>query len=195
MNRKQLFEQNDNKILFEQLNDLHSTFSDAFRTQFDRSLPFADELFDRWERAKQLNCGERSSVYDSSYVFGSPIIGEDVWIGPFTIIDGSGGLSIGKNVTIAVGVHIYTHDNIKQTLIGKHIPLDKGVVYIGDYSYIGPNAIITKNVTIGKHSIVAANSLVNKSFDDYSIIAGTPAKKIGYVKIEGDNLELIFNKV
>jgi acetyltransferase-like isoleucine patch superfamily enzyme len=34
------------------------------------------------------------------------------------------------------------------------------------------------NVAIGKYCVVAANSFVNQSFPDYSIIGGTPAKLI-----------------
>ncbi|RYE13474.1 MAG: acyltransferase, partial [Rickettsiales bacterium] len=43
-------------------------------------------------------------------------------------------------------------------------------------------AIIMPNVKIGKFCVVAANSFVNKSFDDYSLIAGSPAKFIKKIK-------------
>jgi acetyltransferase-like isoleucine patch superfamily enzyme len=33
-------------------------------------------------------------------------------------------------------------------------------------------------VTLGKYCVVAAGSYVNKSFPDYSIVGGTPAKLI-----------------
>jgi len=37
-------------------------------------------------------------------------LGTDVWVGYFCLIDASGGLEIGNNVSISSGVHIYTHD-------------------------------------------------------------------------------------
>ena len=38
-------------------------------------------------------------------------LGNDVWVGYFCLIDGSGGLTIGNNVTISSGVHVLTHDS------------------------------------------------------------------------------------
>jgi hypothetical protein len=40
------------------------------KSKYSRSLPFADGLFDRWERAKRLGFGEGASIYDSACVFG-----------------------------------------------------------------------------------------------------------------------------
>ena len=41
----------------------------------------------------------------------TPTVGEGTWIGAFTVIDGSGGLTIGKGCDISSGVHIYTHSS------------------------------------------------------------------------------------
>lgn len=41
------------------------------------------------------------------------------------------------------------------------------------------NAVILPNVILGDHTIVAANSVVTKSFPDgYSVLAGSPARII-----------------
>jgi acetyltransferase-like isoleucine patch superfamily enzyme len=195
MNRKKIFNNQKLKSLFEDLNQIHNILDNEFRSQFDRSLPISEELIDRWERAKKLGFGTNSSIYDSAFVFGKPEIGNDVWIGPFSVLDASGGLKIGNNVTISVGVHIYTHDNIKQTLLGKNVPIELESVSIGNNSYIGPNTIISKGNTIGNHCVIATNSFVNKSFPDNSIAAGNPAKKIGEVIIKNGNINFnYFNK-
>ena len=39
------------------------------------------------------------------------ILGSDVWVGYFCLIDGSGGLQIGDKVSISSGVNILTHDS------------------------------------------------------------------------------------
>ena len=119
MDRKKIFNNHKLLPLFDDLNEIYQLLDDEFKSQFDRSLPISEALLDRWLRSKKLGFGEGSSIYDLSFVFGNPEIGDDVWIGPYTIIDASGGLNIGNNVTISAGVHIYTHDNIKQTLLGK----------------------------------------------------------------------------
>jgi acetyltransferase-like isoleucine patch superfamily enzyme len=167
--------------------------SNGFRDQFDRSLPFTDEVFDRWDRAKKLNWGEGSSVYDSSYIFGKVKVGKNCWIGPFSIIDGSGGLVIGDNCTISTGVHIYTHDNLKQTLSGGKLPIELSSVSIGKCTYVGPQSIITKGIKIGNFCVIASNSFLSKDVEDYSIVAGNPAKVIGKVIIKGDDIEFDYS--
>jgi acetyltransferase-like isoleucine patch superfamily enzyme len=183
MNRNAVLENTDSLQLFQLLYSMHYHLDGAFAKQFDRSLPFADTVFDRWERAKKLGFGEGSSIYDNSYVFGNVAVGKNTWVGPYTIIDGSGGLSIGDNCTIAAGVHIYTHDNVGQTLTGGQLPIQREAVAIGNCSYIGPNAILGKGITIGSHCIVGANSFVNASVSDYLVVAGSPAKVIGRVHL------------
>ncbi len=52
---------------------------------------------------------------------------------------------------------------------------------IGDDVFIGTDCIILKGVTIGDRTIIAAHSVVTKSFPSDCILAGIPAKKIGIV--------------
>jgi acetyltransferase-like isoleucine patch superfamily enzyme len=188
MDRKKVIAGSSSEKLFNELNDLKEHFSEAFKKRFERSLPFSEELFDRWERANKLGFGEGTSIYDNSFVFGKVTVGQNCWIGPFTIIDGSGELSIGDHCTISSGVHIYTHDNVKKTLSGGKLPIEHAEVSIGNYCYIGPQSIISKGVRIGNNCVVAVNSFVNKNIEDLSIVAGNPAKKIGNVIIAGDEI-------
>ena len=64
------------------LHRLWATRDDALRQSYDRSLPFADGLFDRWERAARLGFGEGASIYDSAMVYGPVSVGANTWIGP-----------------------------------------------------------------------------------------------------------------
>lgn len=186
MNRKEKISSEKSLAFYEQVINLHKELDDAFINQFNRSLPFNETLFDRWERAKKLGFGDNSSIYDSSLVFGDAKVGANVWIGPNTIIDGSGGLTIGDFCTISVGVHIYTHDNVKQTLTsGKH-PIERAPVKIGSNVYIAPNAIITKGVSIGNFSVIGAHAFVNKDVPENSIVMGQPAKVVGTISFEND---------
>jgi acetyltransferase-like isoleucine patch superfamily enzyme len=196
MDRKAALQGKDSYALFESLNRLHAHLNEAFQKQFERSLPFNDEVFDRWERARELGFGEGSSIYDSSYVFGKVAVGKNTWIGPFTIIDGSGGLSIGSNCTVAAGTHIYTHDNVGQTLTGGKMPIQRQRVTIGNCTYIGPNSIISKGTSIGSHCLIGANSFVNSSLPDFSVAMGSPAKIAGKVVLNSDGylIEYITSK-
>ncbi|WP_278377859.1 acyltransferase [Chryseobacterium arthrosphaerae] len=107
-------------------------------------------------------------------------IGESSYVGMFSILNGfSRKLTIGKHVSIAQNVNIMTDSgpNASEEM-QKIFPLISGEVQVGDHSWIGANVIIMPGVQLGKFCVVAANSFVNKSFPDYSMIGGNPAKLI-----------------
>ncbi len=106
-------------------------------------------MVDRWEKARLLGFGEGSSIYDSSLVLGRVKVGSQTWIGPFTVLDGSGGLEIGDHCSISSGVQIYSHDTVERSLSGGEAPIVRAATRIGSNCYIGPNAVIAKGVTIG----------------------------------------------
>ena len=144
--------------------------------QHTRSLPAMDLFFDRWDRAKAMGYGEGTSVYDSCCIFGNVKVGKNTWVGPFTILDGSGGLEIGNNCSISAGVQIYSHDSVQWAISGGKEKYEYAPTKIGNNCYIGPNCIISKGVEIGDECIVGANSFINKSFLAGSKIGGSPAR-------------------
>jgi acetyltransferase-like isoleucine patch superfamily enzyme len=170
----------------EQLKLLHASLSAEMRDRWDRDLPLGELLSDRWDRARTLGFGEGSSVYAESYVYGRPNVGRDVWIGPYTLLDGTGGLTIGDGSTISAGVQIYTHDTVLRTLSGGQSDVVRSSVTIGSRVYIGPNCVIARGVTIGDMSVVGTGSFVNRDVAPHTIAVGTPARPIGKVIIADD---------
>lgn len=164
--------------LFILVKRLKNHFDLEFLKELDRSLPFADLLFDRWERAKLLKFGEGTSIYDSSHIFGNVKVGKNTWIGPFTILDGSGGLTIGNNCSISASVQIYSHDTVKWATSGGEEKYEYANTSIGNNCYLAPNSIIAMGVSLGDGCIIGANSFVKNSFPAGSKIAGTPAKSL-----------------
>lgn len=181
---------NDSMKFHNDLQYLHKSLRDKNKKKWDRVLPFNELLTDRWEKASFLNAKKGASVYDSSYVYGDVSIGKHTWIGPFTILDGSGNLSIGDFCSISSGVQIYTHDTVNWALTGGKAKYEKQSVSIGSCCYIGPHSTITMGTKIGHHSIIGAHSFVNKDIPQYSIAFGIPAKVVGKIRIRGKKIKI-----
>jgi acetyltransferase-like isoleucine patch superfamily enzyme len=143
-----------------------------------RFLSLADYFIDRWERAEYMGFGEGSSVYDSCLVLGDVKVGRNTWVGPYTILDGSGGgLVLGDECAVSAGVHIYTHDTVDKVVRGEAI--STAPVRIGNHVYLGPNAVIAKGVSIGDYAVVGANSFVDKDIPSGMKAYGSPARIVG----------------
>jgi len=172
------------------LTSLYKKRRSETKKKWNRVLPFNELISDRWEKAQFLNGLSGSSVYDNSYVFGKVSIGKNTWIGPYTILDGSGGkLTIGEFCSISSGVQIYTHNTVKWALTKGKSEFEKKSVRIGDCCYIGPNSIIGMGSSIGKCSVIGSLSFVNSKIPPYSIAFGSPAKIVGKVIVKGKKVE------
>ena len=129
--------------LLERLRSLWVARTREVNGNFQRFLPFGDYVVDRWEKARELGFGEGSSVYDSVLVLGSVEVGRNTWIGPFVVLDGSGGLRIGSHCSISAGVQIYTHDTVRWAVTGGKAAAERASTSIGDNCYLGPNVVVT----------------------------------------------------
>lgn len=162
---------------------------------YHRSLPFQDAMFDREERARKLGFGKGATIYNSALVYGDVTVGEGTWIGPYVLLDGSGGgIRIGSTCSISAGVHIYTHDTVAWALSGGRQAYRRKPVKIGNCCYIGPHSTVTAGVVIGDRCLVATNSLVKEDVPQGTIVGGTPARRIGHVELKGDEPILVYGK-
>lgn len=107
-------------------------------------------------------------------------IGDNVGIAANAFISVRGKVKIGSSTIFGPGVKIFSENHIftdRDTPIYLQGASRKGVE-IGEDCWIGANAVILDGVKIGKGCVVAAGAVVNKDFDDYSVIGGVPAKVI-----------------
>ncbi len=124
-----------------------------------------------------------------AWVIGEPVIGEGTWIGAFTLVDGSGGLQIGRGCDISSGVHIYTHSSARRCVSARAYPtVDRAPVTIGDHVFIGANATVNMGVTIGDHVIVGAGSVVTRDVPAFTVVQGVPARPSARVVLDGDDV-------
>lgn len=93
-------------------------------------------------------------------------------------------ITLGDGVRIARHASFYTHGGVVSLRKYYNDPtLEQiGKISIGDYTSIGAHCMIMPGVTIGKLCIVGGGSVVTKSVPDGCMVAGNPAKFIGYTE-------------
>tara|TARA_R110002072_G_scaffold241582_1_gene400408 strand:- start:2486 stop:3196 length:711 start_codon:yes stop_codon:yes gene_type:complete len=109
------------------------------------------------------------------------VIGDNVGISPYCFISVRGAVEIGDNTILGPSVKIFSENhrfNDTQLPIVHQGEDRKGVV-IGENNWIGAQSIILDGVVLGEGCVVAANTVVTKSFANGSIIAGIPGRLIG----------------
>ena len=57
-----------------------------------------------------------------------------------------------------------------------------GYTHIGKGAHIGPNAVIKERTKIGEFAVVGMGSTVLEDVEPYSIVVGSPARKVGEVE-------------
>lgn len=120
-----------------------------------------------------------------AWIIGEPEIGEGVWIGAFTVIDGSGGLRIGAGTDVSCGVQIYTHSTARRCVSGRdYAEIDRAPVTIGERVFLGANAVVLMGVTIGDEAVIGAGAVVTSDVPARTLVTGVPARPTGTVHID-----------
>lgn len=107
---------------------------------------------------------------------GELTIGDNTWVGHRCLISASSSIKIGKNVDIAPNVYIGngTHEITPDKERIASIELAKDIV-IGNGCWLCANVTILPGVTIGDKCVIAAGSVVTKSYGNMKLLAGVPA--------------------
>jgi len=126
-----------------------------------------------------------------AWIIGDPQIGAGTWIGAFTVIDGSGGLTIGKGCDISCGAQIYTHSSARRCVSGRsYSAVDRQPTCIGDRVFIGANAVVNMGVSIGDEAVVAAGAVVTRDVPARTVVAGVPARPVARVVLAGGEVRM-----
>lgn len=136
----------------------HSYYSDCWDDGFERSV------------VRYLQGDEQSRDWQLAWDVDQLYIGDYVCIGSEAVI-----LMGGNHTHRMDWFCLYPFlEHIEEAYIGK------GDTVIGDGAWIGMRAFIMPGIKIGEGAVIAANSVVVKDVEPYSIVGGNPAKPINY---------------
>lgn len=135
----------------------------------------------------QIGYDYSKSLYSGSSYIEARTNNSKIYIGENTIINNSAtivaekaNITIGKNCLIGTDFLCLNSDfhslNPEDRLNPEKV-VSKDI-NIKDNVFIGSNVTILKGVTIGENCVIGAGSIVTKSFNENSVIAGNPAKLV-----------------
>ena len=116
-------------------------------------------------------------------------IGKGTRIGSDAVIAVQEKVEIGEHVLIAARCFIADHNHEfrdDSRPIMRQKTTVPSPVSIGDGCWLGINVCILAGVNLGRNCVVGANSVVTKSFPDFSILVGIPARSITRAQAKKD---------
>ncbi len=139
--------------------------------------------------------GPNVAIFMGQHVQMGKVRNQKVSIGENTVINWdcllfiTGGVVIGKNVSISAGVWLIT---------GTHNINDPNFNYaykpivIGDYVWIGMRATILPGVTIGEGAVVMTGAVVTRDVPPFSVVGGVPARVITQRELSNPSYSLTY---
>ncbi|NEU05853.1 acyltransferase [Clostridium senegalense] len=153
------------------------------------------------EVSENANIKDGTKIWNNSQVRENCFIGENCIIGTNVYIDFDA--IIGNNVKIQNGVNVYHGVVIEDDVfVGPSVTFTNDMyprAFNNDWEVvgtlikkgaaIGANSTVICGITIGEYAMVGSGSVVTDDINPYELVAGNPAKKIGYVCKCGNRLD------
>ncbi|MBF0301977.1 MAG: N-acetyltransferase [Desulfamplus sp.] len=129
--------------------------------------------------------GKSCSLGQNVFVGNSVVIGNNVKI--------QNNVSVYDNVTLEDDVFcgpsmVFTNVYNPRSAISRKDEYRNTIVKQG--ATLGANCTIVCGVTIGRYAFVAAGAVINRDVPDFALMAGVPAKQIGWMSKFGERLDL-----
>ena len=153
------------------------------------------------EVSEAAEVGAGTRVWQYCIVLAGARIGADCKLAHNVFVEG--GVRIGDHVTVKDNVALY--DGVvleEEVFVGPNAVFTNVTVPRASFSRkdkfrptlvkcgasIGANATLVCGCTIGRHALVGAGSVVTRDVPDHALVAGNPARQIGWVSVAGRRL-------
>jgi UDP-2-acetamido-3-amino-2,3-dideoxy-glucuronate N-acetyltransferase len=147
--------------------------------------------------------GEGTRVWAFAHVMRGARVGKDCNLGEGVFVEG--GVIIGDDVIVKNGVALYDRVVIEdEVFLGPHCVFTNDLrpragrhkrpattwapTRIGRGATVGANATIVCGHDVGPYAMVAAGAVVTRNVPPYRLVAGVPARAIGFVCACGESL-------
>lgn len=150
-------------------------------------IPLCNNLKSFLMRKRGAIVGKNIKILPGVWIdrYNNIFFGDNISLARNVIIVGAGGVKLGDDVMVGYNTVILSVDHVLPETKLESIRFSGGrlkPVKIGNGVWIGANVVIRPGITVGKGSVIGAGSVVVKDVDDYTIVAGVPAKIIGVRK-------------
>lgn len=145
--------------------------------------------------------GDGSKIWHFSHILGGSVLGERVIVGQNVVIGPDvvvgAGCKIQNNVSLYKGVTleddvfcgpscVFTNVNTPRAFVERKNEF--GDILVKKGATIGANATIVTPCVLGEYCFIAAGAVVTKDVLPYALMAGVPARRIGWVSRTGEVL-------
>ena len=147
--------------------------------------------------------GDGSRVWHFAHICGGAKIGEGCSFGQNVFVGND--VTIGNNVKVQNNVSIYDAVHLEDdvfcgpSMVFTNVYNPRSAVTrkneyritrIKKGATLGANSTIVCGVTVGEYAFVGAGAVINRDVKPYALMAGVPAKHIGWMSQRGERLDL-----
>jgi len=152
---------------------------------------------------KGASIGKMTKIWHWTHICSGANIGASCSLGQNVFVGGKA--VIGNNVKIQNNVSVYDNVFLENnvfcgpSVVFTNVYNPRSEVYrkneyrdtvVKEGATIGANSTIVCGVVIGKYALIGAGAVVRRDVPDYALMAGVPAKQIGWVSEHGETIDI-----